>query len=99
MEPFAQTRKVCIHCKHETAEIYIDRILVEGQVTEASIEYQKCQNCGRVDYATIFVTIQSQHHSQFEGAGYTFRIPADAQAWDTPEGDRVWSKFMPPLND
>lgn len=91
---FSTSRIPCFYCKHEWTDLYRENISVEGQTTEATLEYRKCPVCGKVEYSTIFVVISSQHHPVYEGEPYGVRIPADSSAWQTEEGQETWDKLF-----
>lgn len=88
------TRKPCRYCNHEWADGYRENIEVEGKATEASIEYEKCPACGRVNNSTIHIAIESQHHPFYEGQPYSIHIPADSDAWGTEAGQQMWSHLF-----
>lgn len=91
---WSDSRIACRQCGNEWTSLFRENILVEGKTTEASIEYRKCPVCGRVEYETIFVVIESQHHPVYEGDPYAVRIPADSSAWQTDEGQETWDKLF-----
>lgn len=88
------SRIACLWCRNEWTDKYRENILVEGQATEASVEYRKCPTCGKVENSTIYIAIESQHHPIYEGDPYSVHIPASGSAWETQHGESVWEKLF-----
>ena len=90
---YNRPRTTCFRCGAKL-ETFRESISVEGQRTEASVEYRKCSTCGTVEDSSIFMVIESQHHPIYEGYNYSVRIPAHSYAWGTDEGAEIWDKLF-----